>query len=100
MNQKPLQVLLVEDSPTDAQLFQHVFSRAATASWQLVHVERLSEAIAAVQSQAFDLALLDLGLPDSDGLDTIFQFNQAAPDIPIIILTVFDDEEFAIQAMA
>jgi signal transduction histidine kinase len=100
MNQEFLQVLLVEDSPTDAQLFQHVFSRAASGDWKLVHVERLSEAIAVCQAQSFDLALLDLRLPDSDGLDTVSEFNQAIPDVPIIILTMCDDEELAIQAMA
>jgi len=100
MNQESLQVLLVEDSPSDAQLFQHIFFRAATGDWKLLHVERLSEAIALCQTQSFDLALLDLRLPDSEGLDTISQFNQAIPDVPIIILTVFDDEELAIQAMA
>lgn len=100
MSQESLHVLLIEDSPTDAQLFQHVFFRAAVGEWTLVHAERLSEAIAYCQTQSFDVALLDLRLPDSDGLDTICQFHQAVPDIPIIILTVFDDEELALQAMA
>ena len=100
MNQVSLHVLLVEDSPTDAQLFQHIFSRAASGDWQLVQVERLSEAIAACQTQQFDLALLDLRLPDSEGLDTVSAFHAAAPDIPVIILTMFDDEDLALQAMA
>ena len=100
MNQASLHVLLVEDSPTDAQLFKHIFLRAATGDWRLVYVERLSEAIASCQAQFFDVALLDLGLPDSEGLDTISQFNQAIPDVPIIILTMVDDEELALQAMA
>jgi len=98
--QESLQVLLVEDSPTDAQLFQHLFYRAATVDWKLVHVERLSEAIDYCGTQSFNVALLDLRLPDSDGLDTVYQFHQAVPDVPIIILTVFDDEELALQAMA
>lgn len=100
MNQDSLHVLLIEDSLTDAQLFQHVFRRAATGNWQLVHVERLSVAIATCQTTSFDLALLDLRLPDSEGLDTVFQFHQAAPDVPIIILTAVDDEDLALQAMA
>lgn len=100
MNQASLHVLLVEDSPTDAQLFKHIFLRAATGDWQLLCVERLSEAIASCQAQFFDVALLDLGLPDSEGLDSISQFNQAVPDVPIIILTMVDDEELALQAMA
>lgn len=100
MNQTSLQVLLVEDSQTDAQLFHHVFLRAATGPWTLVHAERLSEAIAYCQTQQFDIALVDLRLPDSEGLDTVAQFYEAVPDVPIVILTVFDDEELALQAMA
>lgn len=100
MDQEFLQVLLVEDSPTDAQLFQHVFFRAATGDWKLVHVERLSDAIATCQTHSFDVALLDLQLPDSEGLDTVADFSRAFPEIPIIILTMFDDEELALQAMA
>ena len=100
MHPEPLRVLLVEDSPTDAQLFQHVFFRAAVGDWTLVHAERLSEAIDYCRTQSFNVALLDLRLPDSEGLDTVSQFNQAVPHVPIIILTVFDDEELALQAMA
>lgn len=100
MNQATLHALLVEDSLTDAHLFQHIFFLSATGDWHLVHVERLSEAIAMCQTQSFDVAILDLQLPDSEGLDTIAQFNQAVPNVPIIILTMVDDEELATQAMA
>ncbi|PZO45079.1 MAG: hybrid sensor histidine kinase/response regulator [Pseudanabaena frigida] len=99
MTQISLQVLLVEDSPTDAQLFQHVFFRASMGNWNLKYAENLSDAIDYCKSRYFDLVLLDLRLPDSDGLDTVAQFNQAVPDVPIIILTAFDDEELALQAM-
>lgn len=100
MQEDSIRALLVEDSPTDAQLFQHVFFRAATSDWNLRHVERLEDALDCAATEAFDVALLDLRLPDSDGLDTIARFCQANPDIPVIILTVMDDEELALQAMA
>jgi len=100
MNLESLQVLLVEDSLTDARLFQHVFLRSSVGKWSLEIAERLSDAIGYCQSNTFDLVLLDLNLPDSEGLDTIAKFNQVFPDIPIIILTAFDDEELALQAMA
>ncbi|HEY9600780.1 MAG TPA: hybrid sensor histidine kinase/response regulator [Allocoleopsis sp.] len=95
-----IRALLVEDSPSDAELFQRVFLHAAGGKWNLDRVERLSEAVAICRDRNFDVALLDLRLPDSDGLDTVIQFCTAIPDVPVIILTAFDDEEFARQAMS
>jgi signal transduction histidine kinase len=100
MNELLIHALLVEDSPSDAELFQHVFLRAASGKWNLVHVERLDEAIEVCRERTFDIALLDLRLPDSDGVDTVTQFCTAIPDVPVVILTVFDDEELALQAMS
>jgi signal transduction histidine kinase len=100
MDDLSIRALLVEDSPSDAQLFQHVFLRAALGKWNLVHVERLGEAIEICREHTFDVALLDLHLPDSDGLDTVTQFCTAIPTVPVVILTVFDDEELALQAMS
>lgn len=100
MDELLIRALIVEDSPSDAELFQHVFLRAAAGKWNLVHVERLSEAIAICRDRTFDVALLDLRLPDSDGLDTVTQFCTAIPNVPAIVLTVFDDEELARQAMS
>lgn len=100
MNELLIRALLVEDSPSDAELFQHVFLRAASGKWNLAHVERLSEAIEACRENTFDIALLDLRLPDSDGVDTVTQFCTSVPDVPVVILTVFDDEELALKAMS
>ncbi|MBD2743386.1 ATP-binding protein [Coleofasciculus sp. FACHB-1120] len=100
MYKTPIQVLLVEDSPSDANLLRQLFSRSNQEGWQLVHVERLGDAIDACSAGSWDVALLDLSLPDSDGLDTVAQFRAAAPDIPIVVLTGFDDEELALQALA
>ncbi|HEY9730242.1 MAG TPA: hybrid sensor histidine kinase/response regulator [Chroococcales cyanobacterium] len=100
MDELLIRALLVEDSPSDAELFQRVFLRAAAGKWNLAHVERLSEAVEVCRDRTFDVALLDLRLPDSDGLDTVAQFCTAIPDVPVIILTVYDDEELARQAMS
>lgn len=100
MYQKSIHVLLVEDSPSDANLLRHTFSRVSKGEWELVCVERLSDAIDVCSDRAFDIVLLDLSLPDSDGLETVAQFQVAAPDIPIVVLTGVDDEEFALQAVA
>lgn len=100
MNQILVHVLLVEDSPTDANLLRQVFLRSGKEGWELVHVERLDAAIALCQAQPFDVILLDLRLPDSDGFDTIAEFRAAVPHIPVIVLTMMDDEDLALQAVA
>ncbi|HEY9652653.1 MAG TPA: hybrid sensor histidine kinase/response regulator [Coleofasciculaceae cyanobacterium] len=100
MNELLIHALLVEDSPSDAELFHRVFLRAGSGKWNLARVERLAKAIEICQERTFDIALLDLRLPDSDGLDTVAQFCEAVPDVPVVILTVFDDEELALQAMS
>ncbi|HEY9834470.1 MAG TPA: hybrid sensor histidine kinase/response regulator [Stenomitos sp.] len=100
MNELVIHALLVEDSPSDAELFHRVFLRAGSGKWSLTHVERLDEAIEVCRQNAFNIALLDLRLPDSDGVDTVTQFCTSIPDVPIVILTVFDDEELALQAMS
>ncbi|MBW4469703.1 MAG: response regulator [Stenomitos rutilans HA7619-LM2] len=104
MNEIPKHVLLVEDSPTDAALlrrsFLHLEQTNHQSKWQLTHVERLSSAIEACSTQPIDIVLLDLRLPDSDEEETLLEFRVSVPDIPVVVLTMMDDEALAMQAMA
>ncbi|NET58334.1 MAG: response regulator [Symploca sp. SIO2E6] len=100
MYNKPIYVLLVEDSPSDARLQHHRFSRLDREKWQLVHVESLTQAINHCNEFTFDVVLLDLNLPDSDGLETVVEFRAAVPNIPVIVLTGSDDDELALQAIS
>lgn len=99
MTQTPFSILVVEDSPSDANLLHQIFSQSGSEQWRLVFVERLSEAIDTVQQQSFDLALLDLFLPDSDGLNTVIRFREAVSHVPVIVLTIANDEKQALQAI-
>ena len=98
METTAIHVLLVEDSPTDADLFRKMFIRSGKRG-DLIQVERLGQAIDACNQQTFNVVLLDLNLPDSEGLDTVTEFCAAVPDIPVVVLTMMDDEELALQAM-
>ncbi|KYC42170.1 hybrid sensor histidine kinase/response regulator [Scytonema hofmannii PCC 7110] len=100
MNDTSINILLVEDSLSDAKLLQQTLSCLGGERWQVSHFERLGDAIDACSDKGFDIALLDLSLPDSDGLNTVAEFHAAAPNIPIVVLTGFDDEEIALQAVA
>ncbi|HIK06362.1 MAG TPA: response regulator [Trichormus sp. M33_DOE_039] len=103
MADKIIQVLLVEDNPGDAFLIQELFREVNTASINLHTVEQLSEAINLfsdeVNSSQFDVMLLDLSLPDSQGIETFIRAYSQAKTIPIIVLTGIDDETLALRAM-
>jgi signal transduction histidine kinase len=106
MNQKTMQVLLVEDNPADATLVRQAFSRFSQEKWQFLGVETLDEAIRAYRLTAddmgnspFDLVLLDLGLPDAKGLETVQQFLAASPEALVVVLSGMDDVELALQAI-
>jgi signal transduction histidine kinase len=98
-------VLLVEDSPTDAELIRQVVLRTGEEYWHMVHVEQLCEAIDICRKNStqkqyqFDVVLLDLRLPDSTGLTTVQNFCSSVPNIPVVVLTGLNDDEIGLQAM-
>jgi signal transduction histidine kinase len=99
MNKKPLQVLLVEDNAGDARLIREMFRTESAGSFELTHLLRLSEAVIHLAEGGVDIVLLDMGLPDGHGLDTVRRAHAAAPGVPLIVLTGMDDEVLAAQAM-
>jgi len=99
MNLDGIRVLLVEDNPGDARLFTELVRDAGAGQWNLIRVDRLSGALDRVRREPFDIILLDLSLPDADGLDTLIRAHAAAPKIPIVVLTGHDDEALAVRAV-
>jgi DNA-binding response OmpR family regulator len=98
-NQVALRVLLVEDNSGDARLLREMFSKEKTGSFELTHVRRLSDALRLLAAGGIDIVLLDMGLPDGHGIDTVRRARAAAPDVPLIVLTGLDDEVLAAEAM-
>ena len=96
---KALQILLVEDNVGDARLLYEMFSQERPDSFKLTHLMRMSEAEVHLAKGGVDIILLDMGLPDGHGLDTVKRARAAAPDVPMIVLTGLDDEELAAEAM-
>jgi signal transduction histidine kinase/DNA-binding NarL/FixJ family response regulator len=95
----PIRLLLVEDSESDAMLLEHTLAEVSVESFQVAHVERMSEAVRRLASESFDAILLDLSLPDSRGVETVRQADAAAPHLPIVVLTGLDDEEMGMEAV-
>jgi signal transduction histidine kinase len=99
MKEKALQVLLVEDNAGDARLIREMFSKERSDSFELTHFLRMSEAEIHLAKCAVDIVLLDMGLPDGHGLDTVRRAHAVAPEVPMIVLTGLDDEALAAEAM-
>ncbi|MBH8565365.1 response regulator [Nostoc sp. CENA67] len=94
-----IKVLLVEDNPGDVFLLQEFLKEVTTARVELQPVERLSEALECLVNDSFDVMLLDLSLPDSQGMETFVRATHQAKATPIIVLTGIDDETLALRAM-
>ena len=99
MNIKPISVLLIEDNPDDVVLIQISLSHAMKVSYEVNVADRLSKGLELLGNGGVDVVLLDLGLPDGQGLITFGKVHAQAPDVPIIVLTGNDDDDFAIEAV-
>jgi two-component system cell cycle sensor histidine kinase/response regulator CckA len=94
-----LHALLVEDDDAYAAMLQHELAAESGPSVTLERVRSLSDAILRFSAGAFDAVLLDLGLPDSSGLETFGRLQRAAGDTPIVVLTASNDDGLAFAAV-
>jgi CheY-like chemotaxis protein len=91
-------VLLVEDSPADARIVRENLAGAG-GGFVLVHAERLAEGLERIAAGGIDAVLLDLSLPDSEGLETLRRVLDGGPGVPVVVLTGNDDGTLAAQAV-
>ncbi len=92
-------LLLVEDNAGDARLFREMFNEHGSQSAILTHVESMSAAESYLREHAVDLILLDLGLPDAQGLAAVRRAHAAAPRVALVVLSGLDDEALAAQTL-
>lgn len=94
-----LHVLLIEDSPGDARLAQEILAETHDQGYEIDLVSTLAAATTRLAQGAVDVALLDLGLPDSQGMSTLEGLQAAAPSLPIVVLSGLDDASTAVEAV-
>ena len=99
MDKPSIKILLVEDNPYDAELLQETLSDVPTVYFEWIHVVRLNDAIIRLREERFDVILLDLSLPDSQGQETLAKAYGQAHDTPIVILTGHSDESMAVHTV-
>ncbi|MDJ0714274.1 MAG: hybrid sensor histidine kinase/response regulator [Prochloraceae cyanobacterium] len=94
-----LKILLIEDNLAEARLLQEFLKVAERQKFSMVHVQRLQEALKRLDRDYFDVILLDLTLPDSQGLASLQPLMRLAPSLPIVVLTNTNDDSLAIEAV-
>ncbi|QHS16573.1 hybrid sensor histidine kinase/response regulator [haloarchaeon 3A1-DGR] len=99
----PLDLLLIEDNPGDARLIERHLDRADSAlvppRVDLVHERSLSAGTDRIHDEEFDVLLLDLGLPESQGLETLSRVLDHTSELPIVVLTGLQSQETAVEAI-
>lgn len=99
MSPVPMNILHIEDSPSDTVLFDALLKQVAEFEFTIDHADRLAVGINKLAGSKYDAVVLDLGLPDSVGIETYEQLRTHAPLLPIIIVTGNDDREMLAEAM-
>ena len=100
MKEKSIRVLLlVEDNPGDVGLLRQMFSEHGSPHTELTMVRCMRDAEKHLEQGTPDIIVLDLGLPDAQGLEALRRARAAAPRVPLVVLTALDDESLAAQAL-
>jgi DNA-binding response OmpR family regulator len=100
MNKLAIKILLlIEDNPGDARLLREMLNEHSPHDTELKYAQSMSEAEKHLAEHPVDIILLDLGLPDTQGLDAVRRARASAPHVPLVVLTGLDDELLATQAM-
>jgi len=99
MHTNEIITLLIEDNPGDAFLFQNMLKQSIAVRFRVVATDRLESAMQCLIREEFDVVLLDLSLPDSQGLETLLILKEHIPNLPIVVLTGFNSEMLALESV-
>jgi two-component sensor histidine kinase len=99
MKDKQIKVLLIEDNPGDVRFIQEMLGEKSSASFDLVCADKLQTGLKHLARGDIDVVLLDLGLPDSQGVDTLIKVQAQAPEVPIVVFTGLNDEKTGLEAV-
>ncbi|MGO9116562.1 MAG: sigma 54-interacting transcriptional regulator [Desulfomonilaceae bacterium] len=94
-----IRLLIVEDNPVDVLSLKESLQQAKGANFAISHVETLAEAKGFLEKEDINVVVLDLGLPDSQGLETFLEVQKSAPNVPIVVVSGLDDESLAIETV-
>lgn len=99
LGMKSSKILLIEDNPGDVALFKHYLGSAGFEQVELKNVASIAEAEQLLGTEYFDSIILDLRLPDADGIETLRRLRRFQQDTPVIILSGNIDKSMASDAI-
>src|SRR5258708_1851315 len=101
LKDRNIQVLLIEDDPEDTMLLMNTMAKSGwpTLKFTLLCADDLKSGLKILEEGGVEVVLLDLMLPDSQGMETIIKVRAKAPDVPIVVLTGMQDEEMGLEAV-
>lgn len=99
MSNAPLRILVVEDNLCDVRLLKEMFAAEPSSSYRLMHVPRLAMALQQLSAGGVDIVLLDMGLPDGEGIESVRRVRAVAPHVPLVVLTGRDDDQLIAETI-
>ena len=99
MDKDPIELLIVEDNEDDLFNFKRALRKEEPNRFAISIAGTMAEALEQTRKKDFDVAVLDLSLPDSRGLNSFRRLYEAAPDLPVVVLTGNEDEDQALNAL-
>ena len=101
MHTKLINILMVDDDPDDCRMVEQVLKKSLqTTEFTIETAQGLADGLVRLKNHSFDLVLLDLGLPDSSGIETVRELCGVNPNVPIVVLTGPDDERMGLEAVS
>jgi len=99
MRAKTIKILLIEDNPADVLLVREMLRDACDIRFDLHDADRLASGIERLRQDHYDVVIMDLGLPDSQGLDSFRDLHRQGSKVPILVMTGLADEDAGIKAV-
>jgi diguanylate cyclase (GGDEF)-like protein len=96
---QPIRVILVEDNRADAHLVHEWLGQSTEQTFSVTHAKTLEDAVRCLPNTHADAIVLDLSLPDANGLETIRVLRAAAPMLPVVVLSGAEDMQLALRAV-
>ncbi len=97
---EPVSLIIIEDEKVSAELLGHEVERSSLSVLRTAYAESLDAALDHLNEEKFDVMLLDLNLPDSEGLQTLIRVQHDYPDVAKVVITGEYDEELGLEALA